>query len=190
MAARPRRPDTSTAAVAGLTSQERLQPSLLDRLTDTEPRAGKETVDARVLTRQQLRAAVLRDLGWLFNTTRAEPSDPERVDPAGEMWRRAAHARRSVLNFGLPALAGESVGTLDFPAIEEAVRQAVIDFEPRIDPQTLSVELSAEGGMRAHHNALRLMIRAKMWNQPVPLELLLAAQVDVETGNVSVRDLR
>ncbi|HEX7385123.1 MAG TPA: type VI secretion system baseplate subunit TssE [Burkholderiaceae bacterium] len=176
--------------MAGLTSQERLQPSLLDRLTDADPRTSREPVDARVLNRQQLRAAVLRDLSWLFNTTRAEPTDREHVDPEAARWRGAPHARRSVLNFGLPALAGESVGTLDFSEIEAAVRQAVIDFEPRIDPQSLAVELSADGAMQAHHNALKLMIRAKMWNQPVPLELLLSAQVDVETGNVAVRDLR
>jgi type VI secretion system protein ImpF len=66
----------------------------------------------------------------------------------------------------------------------------VTDFEPRIDPKTLHVEITADGGAHDHHNALRLMLRAKMWNQPVPLELLLSAQVDVETGNVAVRDLR
>lgn len=176
--------------MAGSTSQERLQPSLLDRLTDADPRSTKETIEAHVLTRQQLRAAVLRDLSWLFNTTRSEPVDAEQVDPIAALWRRMTHARHSVLNFGLPALAGESVGALDFPAIEAAVRQAVTDFEPRIDPDTLNVEVTAPGGMRSHHNALRLTIRAKMWNQPVPLELLLSAQVDVETGNVSVRDLR
>jgi type VI secretion system protein ImpF len=176
--------------VADLTAQERLQPSLLDRLTDADPRNRKETIEARVLSRQQLRAAVLRDLSWLFNTTRAEPSSAERGGEDAALWRRLAHARHSVLNFGLPSLSGESLSSLNLQAIESSVRQAVTDFEPRIDPETLAVEVTAEGSMRAHHNALRLMIRAKMWNQPVPLELLLSAQVDVETGNVSVRDLR
>ena len=66
--------------MAGLTSQERLQPSLLDRLTDDQPTELRESLDARVLNKQQLRAAVLRDLSWLFNTTRAEP-DPEQRRP-------------------------------------------------------------------------------------------------------------
>jgi type VI secretion system protein ImpF len=181
---------TEPRAVTGLTSQERLQPSLLDRLTDADPRSTKETIEARVLTRQQLRAAVLRDLGWLLNTTRAEPVDAGQTDPTAALWRRMKHARHSVLNFGLPALAGESVGALDFRAIAASVRQAVTDFESRIDPKSLDVEVTAPGGMSSHHNALRVTIRAKMWNQPVPLELLLSAQVDVETGNVSVRDMR
>jgi type VI secretion system protein ImpF len=176
--------------VAGLAPQERLQPSLLDRLTDNDPRASRESVEARALTRQQLRAAVLRDLGWLFNTTRAEPADAEPAGPTAALWRRMQHARHSVLNFGLPAMAGESVGALDFPSIEAAVRKAVVDFEPRIDPATLNVEVAADPGMRATHNALRLTIRGQMWNQPVPLELLLSAQLDVETGAVALRDLR
>ena len=38
--------------MAGLTSQERLQPSLLDRLTDNDPRSRVESAEARVLNRQ------------------------------------------------------------------------------------------------------------------------------------------
>mgnify|MGYP000567801537 CR=1 FL=1 len=41
---------------------ERLQPSLLDRLTDEAPAALTEPREARVLTKGQLRTAVLRDL--------------------------------------------------------------------------------------------------------------------------------
>ena len=176
--------------MASLAPQERLQPSLLDRLTDHDPRNPRESVEARVLTRQQLRAAVLRDLGWLFNTTRAEPPDVVPPLPTAALWRRMKHARHSVLNFGLPAMAGETVGALDFPSIEAAVRDAMIDFEPRIDPATLTVEIAAESGWRSAHNALRLTIRAQMWNQPVPLELLLSAQLDIETGAVALRDMR
>jgi hypothetical protein len=41
-----------------------------------------------------------------------------------------------------------------------------------------------------HHNTLQLTIRGQMWSQPVPLELLLAADVDLETGSTRVRELR
>ena len=37
---------------------------------------------------------------------------------------------------------------------------------------------------------MQLVIRGEMWSQPVPLELLLAADVDVETGSTRVRELR
>jgi type VI secretion system protein ImpF len=176
--------------MAGLTSQERLQPSLLDRLTDDEPASAREAIEARVLSKQQLRAAVLRDLSWLFNTSRAEP-DPLRGDPEEiSIWKDAPQARNSVLNFGIPSLSGISISLMHFEAIENAVRQAIVQFEPRIDAKTLVVEVNREGGFNIQHNSLRLIIRGQMWNQPVPLELLLSADVDVETGLAAVRDMR
>ncbi|MDB6000747.1 MAG: tssE [Rhizobacter sp.] len=176
--------------MAGLTSQERLQPSLLDRLTDDNRLSQTEAMEARVLSRQQLRAAVLRDIGWLFNTTRAQPASEELFPDEHAMWERAGFARHSVLNFGVPALAGEVLGSLDFPAIEAQIRQALIDYEPRIDAASLAVEVEVDGSADYHHNALQLVIRGKLWNQPIPLEILLSAHIDVETGSVAVRDSR
>ena len=176
--------------MAGLTSQERLQPSLLDRLTDAEPSSGREAIEARVLSKQQLRGAVLRDLSWLFNTSRAEP-DAMRGHPDDvAAWRDVAHARNSVINFGIPSLSGITITAMHFAGIEAAIRLAIIQFEPRIDPKTLVVEVNREAGFNIQHNSLRLVIRGHMWNQPVPLELLLSADVDVETGLAAVRDMR
>ena len=176
--------------MAGLTSQERLQPSLLDRLTDPDTDSQREPIEARVLTKQQLRAAVLRDLSWLFNTSRAEP-DAARGDPAEvAVWKEAPQARSSVINFGIPSLSGITISTMQFSALEYAIRQAIVQFEPRIDPKTLAVQVHREAGFSIQHNSLRLIIRGHMWNQPVPLELLLAADVDVETGMAAVRDMR
>lgn len=183
--------------MAELTSQERLQPSLLDRLTDHSPGQSSEPLDARVLSRQQLRAAVLRDLSWLFNANRAEPSRrtgkqsrPAYVEEELARWKAAPFAQRSVLNFGLPSLSGESVGRLELRAVSADIKQAILDFEPRIDPNTLEVDTQIDGSIHSHHNQLKLVIRGHMWNQPVPLELLLSASVDVETGQAAVRDLR
>jgi predicted component of type VI protein secretion system len=52
--------------VNDLTSRERLQPSLLDRLTDDEPGDVQESADKRVLSPNQLKVSVLRDLTWLL----------------------------------------------------------------------------------------------------------------------------
>ena len=174
--------------MAETSSRDRLQPSLLDRLIDTDPTARREAADGRVLSRQQLRAAVLRDLAWLFNTTRAEPEpNSERSDELA-LWALNDDARRSVLNYGMPAFAGNTMSSMDTVAMEESVKQAIIHFEPRIDPATLEVEVNVDA--RNLHNTLALTIRGHMWNQPVPLELLLSADVDVETGLAAVRDMR
>ena len=54
--------------MAELTQKERLQPSLLDRLTDNEPEERQESRDKRILSPSRLRESVRRDLTWLFNT--------------------------------------------------------------------------------------------------------------------------
>jgi type VI secretion system protein ImpF len=175
--------------VAQLNSRDRLQPSLLDRLLDDAPRNASETNDARVLSRQQLREAVLRDLSWLFNATRPEPEPASQRTDEIAMWADAPEARRSVLNYGLPAFAGSTLSSLDTRAMERTIAEAIRAFEPRIDPQSLAVEVVA-GSRANHHNTLKIIIRGRMWSQPVPLELMLAADMDVETGHTRVREMR
>jgi len=174
--------------MAEMNSRDRLQPSLLDRLIDNEPRQSRESLEARVLSRQQLRMAVLRDLSWLFNETRLEPEAQSDNKEELALWRSVDHARRSVVNFGMPAFSGVTLSSMDTYAIEQAVVEAIRTFEPRIDPATLSVQGQIDHGN--HHNSMQLVIRGQMWSQPVPLELLLAADVDVETGNTRVREMR
>lgn len=175
--------------MAELNSRDRLQPSLLDRLLDHEPQQDREALDARVLTRQQLRAAVLRDLGWLFNATRHEPEPHSTRKDEIALWNNAEHARRSVLNYGMPAFAGTTLASLDTRHIEREVAASIKAFEPRIDPDSLEVEIKIDESGN-HHNTMQLIIRGQMWSQPVPLELLLSADVDVETGNTKLRELR
>lgn len=174
--------------MAEIALRDRLQPSLLDRLTDHQPGESRETVDARVLSRQQLRVAILRDLSWLFNTTRPEPEGTSTRKEEVKLWARYDHARRSVLNYGMPAFSGSTKSSLDRTTMQAAIKDAIALFEPRIDPKTVSVQIHIDHD--AHHNTLQLTIRAHMWAQPMPLELLLAADVDLETGDTQMRDVR
>jgi type VI secretion system protein ImpF len=163
-----------------LRAQDRLQPALLDRLTDDAPESQQEAAESRVISRTRLRAMVLRDLAWLFNTT---------MPGKGIDFSHAPHARRSVLNYGLPALSGETASTLDPLVLQAALRQAIVDHEPRILPATLSVEAVMSADQMDHHNQIGFRISGQMWAQPVPLELLLQTDVDLETGRVAVREL-
>ena len=67
--------------MAELTPQERLQPSLLDRLRDDEPSTQVESRDKRILSMAALRESVMRDIGWLLNTEDLE-SSLDYVDPS------------------------------------------------------------------------------------------------------------
>lgn len=163
-----------------LTPQERLQPALLDRLTDEEPEKKEELREHRVLSKSRLRQAVLRDLAWLFNATRLErDSDMAHVP----------YARRSVINFGLPAHAGQTASSVEIQDVEQSLKQAILDFEPRILPETLEVKALLEISDLDRHNVLGIQIQGQLWAQPVPLELLIRTEIDLETGKVQVADL-
>jgi type VI secretion system protein ImpF len=163
-----------------LRAQDRLQPALLDRLTDDDVDAKSETGESRVISRSRLRELVLRDLAWLFNAT----SPGSSVD-----WSRAPHARNSVLNYGLPALSGNTASTIDPLILQARVKQAILDHEPRILPETLSVEVILSEAQMDQHNQIGFRISGQLWAQPVPLELLLHTDIDLETGRVAVREL-
>ena len=78
---------------------------------------------------------------------------------------------------------------LDLTALETSMRQAIIDFEPRIVPATLRVEAIVTGQVLDHHNVVSVQITCQLWGQTLPLELLLRTEVDLETGTVEIRDL-
>lgn len=170
-----------TKSMAELTPQERLQPALLDRLTDDDPLNPKEALENRVLSKNKLRQAVLRDLAWLFNSTQLSETDLD--------MKAFPFAERSVVNFGLPALSGQTASTLDAIALESAIKRAILNFEPRILPATLKVEAFITEMQLDHHNVVSVQIRGQLWAQPVPLDLLLRTEVDLETGRMELRDL-
>lgn len=161
------------------TPQEQLQPALLDRLTDDEPDKKLEPRQERVISKRRLREAVLRDLTWLFNTTRLDPG----LDSVA-----LRYARSSVVNYGLPALSGKTASALEVNDLERAIRQAILDYEPRILPASLQVR-ALEVATLEHHNVIGVEISGQLWAQPVPLELLVRTEIDLETGQVEIADL-
>ncbi|HEX8615282.1 MAG TPA: type VI secretion system baseplate subunit TssE [Telluria sp.] len=166
--------------MAAPTPKERLQPALLDRLTDSEPAQKHEPRESRLITRKRLHQAVLRDLAWLLNTTQLG---------GDAAFGACGYARRSVINFGLPALSGETASTLDMIALERTIKQAILDYEPRIVPASLQVQALASAPLLDQHNIISIQIRGDLWALPVPIELLLRTDVDLETGAVELRDL-
>jgi type VI secretion system protein ImpF len=161
-----------------LAPTERLQPALLDRLIDDAPDKKQEPPESRVINKAKLRQAVLRDLAWLFNA----------VAPSETNWELYPQAAHSVLNYGLPTLSGKTMSTIDVLDLENLLRQAVIDFEPRILPASLKVEAIQTESLLDSHNVIRTRIHGELWAQPVPLQFLVQTDVDLETGEVSIRE--
>ena len=161
-------------------ARDTLQPALLERLTDHDPTRTTEGRDERVLSRSQLRAAVLRDLTWLFNTTNLLGADALRKYP---------FVADSTVNYGLEPLSGRSVSSLDLPGLERVLTDAIKRFEPRILPGTLTVRALPVNPL-AHHNVISLEIAGQLWSQPYPLELLLKTDMDLESGEIRIVESR
>jgi type VI secretion system protein ImpF len=160
-------------------ARDTLQPALLDRLTDLDPTRKIESRQERIISRTQLRAFVLRDLTWLFNTTNLA-SDAE----------LAAYplVAQSTVNYGLAPLSGKLVSSLDLPRLERILKDALVRFEPRILPHTLSVGALAPGEAPIHHNVVSFEIKGELWGHPYPLELLLKTDVDLESGEIHIAE--
>ena len=162
--------------MADLTLKERLQPSLLDRLTDREPGTNRESRDRRILSVDKIRDCVIRDLGWLLNTGNLGSTEDLEAYP---------EVARSVLNYGAPDLAGVPASGTDVRALEKALKQAIIDFEPRIMKDTLRVSIDRQS-QQHNPSAIVFRIEGQMWAQPMPLSLYLRTAIDLETGTFDV----
>ena len=164
--------------MAELSHRERLQPSLLDRLTDEDPNKTKETREARVLSMRELRAAVLRDLQWLFNSIHLEAV--EDLDDYPEV-------QNSVLNFGLPDIGGFSTLGKDSIALERVLAEAIRRFEPRILSGSLQVEILPKE-KRRDPNILAFEIHGELWAQPLPQRLFLQTELDLQGTTVDISE--
>ena len=157
---------------------DRIKPSLLDRLTDDEPGELRDPPHKRFATTKQLRESVVRDLGWLLNCVRLATVQELGAHP---------YAAKSVLNFGLPDLAGRTASGIDIPELEQQLRQAILDFEPRLLPSSVEVSVVQAPESTAHNN-MQLVIEAKLFAHPVPLAVWLRTEIDLENGEVNITE--
>jgi type VI secretion system protein ImpF len=164
--------------MAELTQKERLQPSLLDRLTDDEPHNQVESREKRVLSMNKLRQSVLRDVSWLLNSDSFESVTDLTDYP---------EVAKSVLNYGIKDLAGNTVVGISLSDIEKGLKQAITDFEPRILPNTLTVRVVSSDTMS--QQAMSFDIEAHLWAQPLPIHLYLRTEINMVTGDINLRDM-
>jgi type VI secretion system protein ImpF len=154
---------------------ERIQPCLLDRLTDENPEAVKESRNERVISVKRYREGVLRDLIWLLNAK--AHTDRDGLDEFPE-------AARSVLNFGTRDLCGLISSSLDLGTLEQEISEAMRRLEPRINPGSLAV--TAVSGSQKFANGIAIEIRGDLWAYPVPEQLYIRTEIDLDTGKYAV----
>jgi type VI secretion system protein ImpF len=159
--------------------RERLQPSLLDRLTDHAPEQRRESFEQQTLSGPQLRQAVLRDLAWLLNTVNLTATEDLTATPLAAV---------SALNFGLPGFTGLLRTSSKVNGLEAAITQAIRAYEPRIRPDTLRVRARALDGADATTPALVFDIEGEIWAQPAPQPVFLETSIEIESRLTVVTD--
>jgi type VI secretion system protein ImpF len=158
-------------------ARDRLQPVLLDRLTDQQPEKRQERAGAFLMSGKLLREAVLRDLQWLLNTTNFGVNHVIETMPL---------ARQSVINYGVRGWAGARMSEVEFTDVEAAIRAAIENFEPRIIKNSIQVRCITDTTSLEHHNLLALEIRVTLWSVPYPVEFIVRSEFDLESGHVTL----
>lgn len=162
--------------MADLTPTEKLQPCLLDRLTDEEPGKPEESRAQRVVSHQKYRRGVLRDLEWLFNAQaylRLEGAESFEL-------RDYPEAFRSVLNYGIRQLVG--LMAPDMERLQEELGEAIRVFEPRLSARNLVIRADME------RNLVTFEMQGELWANPLPEHLHLKTTLDLETGQCLLGD--
>lgn len=163
--------------MAELTPAERLQPCLLDRLTDNEPQVQREGRHERVVSMAQYRKAVLRDLEMLLNSRRLPAEDSVYDYP---------EVATSVLNYGIPDMCAKTESGITQGEFDKHVKQAILHYEPRILSNSLTVRIVTPEDAQGQRT-LGLEIEGDLWAQPFPDHLFVKTEVDLESGHCTLK---
>jgi len=144
-------------------------PTLLDRLS---------LKNNGQMNRSSFRKTVMRDLSWLLNCSNSESQLALNHYPL---------VRKSVVNYGIPPLAGARFSKIDLEEVAAGIQRAIAQFEPRILEKTLKVSVIRDVDASAYNHA-QFRIEASFWFEPYPIDMVIRAQWDVETGGVELQE--
>jgi type VI secretion system protein ImpF len=128
-----------------------------------------------IISMRRLRECVQRDLAWLLNSSNIG---------AIQDLSRHPFVARSVVNYGMPSLAGRMVTSVDQQTTAQRIRDAIMTFEPRLR----RVQVVPEKPKHPDEMTLSFRIEAELWGQPTPQHLVLRTSIDVDTGAVRIAE--
>jgi type VI secretion system protein ImpF len=156
-----------------------VQPSLLDRLTDNDPRSSADARTTFAESVRRFKASLQRDLEWLLNTRRI-------AEPLPEDWFE--QVPRSVYYFGIPDITSLSRDTRDSRNILlRDVEAAIATFEPRLTDVRITV-VEAEG--EQFRRELRFHIEATLRMDPTPEQVVFDTVLNFASGQYDVAGVR
>jgi type VI secretion system protein ImpF len=131
----------------------------------------------QVITERILREEVARDLDALLNTVSLEST----IDMS-----EVPHARKSILNFGIPDLSNRTIDENRVNDIPAEIRTAIINFEPRLAADSLQIE--RDTSVDPIELKVRFIVRADLICDPVHVPVEFIADM-VEGGKITVNRL-
>jgi type VI secretion system lysozyme-like protein len=134
-----------------------------------------EPGEDRRISMARLRECVCRDLATLLSSTSLDAA----YDLTG-----LPDVQRSVLNYGMPSLAGRSVKSLDLRRIARVVEDTIRHFEPRLT----HVRVTPDTERATDEQEFHLRIDAELWSQPTLQRLVLRTRISTESGQATVTD--
>lgn len=150
--------------------------TLLDRLSEvSSDQVADSTASRGELRLHDVKASILRELTWLLNTTRLETTKKLTNWPA---------VRKSVLNYGVPDLAGKWLHLPNRLQLERELERIIQTFEPRLQAGTVSVSILPADNQKDPH-ALVLQLEAEYPFATEKIPLRIQAFLDAETGQLS-----
>lgn len=135
-----------------------------------------ESLDKRVFTMRRLRDAVFRDITWLLNSMSLDST---------EELARYPEVERSVLNYGMPTLAGRQMSSIDPQVTAERIARAISTFEPRLSSVRVTPERHKQGD---EGFVVAFQVEAELWGQPVSQHLVLRTSIDLNSGEIRVSE--
>lgn len=171
------------AAFAGLDEETR---GLVERILDLERARQLELRRSFMISAGQLRQSVLRDLQNLFNTTGNEHERGAEHGAEIGALDGLPHVQASVLNYGIPPLAGRVRNTDDFVALARGIEVAIARFEPRVRNVKVRAEDERAGRIAALRSPVAYVVEGELWGYPFAEQLRVRTVLDLETTRLEI----
>lgn len=126
-----------------------------------------------------LRKHLNYDMASLMNTVNLDAVEPLDDHP---------YVAKSIVNFGFGDLSHLSDSEKDAATVARLIRETLINYEPRLIPDTLEVTMASE--QSGENQRMTFDISAEMVASPADIPMSFVAEVDDGAGKIQLTKLR
>lgn len=150
-----------------------VQPSILDRLTDEDPRGLADQRVSYAESMQNFKASVRRDLEWLLNSRRTPTPAPASFE----------ELRTSLFHFGIVDVTSLGESSASRERLLKEVEESLAIFEPRL--ANVRISLVEEDG-EARRRELHFVVEGTLRLDPTPEQVAFDTVLHFSTGEIDV----